>query len=195
MTEYKKNFYRDGQSSHGGRYFSFTEREYDGYVNGHIKEETVPENIAVWCVEEKMYYPDDKTYCGTFAQCAEYCRYEGISDGKLVAYAVDRASGGIDENVKYDGISIREALKLLPPKEFDLGYGMLGNGMTVWNRAVTLHGDYEYVAHIDPDRTVTFYDKSLPYKVKREILREAERGVSDCYTAPPKAEKDAARER
>ena len=40
-------------------------------------------------------------------------------------------------------------------KAYDLGYGHLGNGVTVWNRLEEEHGDYKTVAHIAPDRTVT----------------------------------------
>ena len=44
-------------------------------------------------------------------------------------------------------------------KAYDLGYGHLGNGITVWNRLEKEHGDYKTVAHIAPDRTVTIYDE------------------------------------
>ena len=36
-------------------------------------------------------------------------------------------------------------------KAYDLGYGHLGNGLTVWNRLEEEHGDYKTVAHIAPD--------------------------------------------
>ena len=39
---------------------------------------------------------------------------------------------------------------------YDIGYGFLGNGLTVWNRLEEEHGDYKTVAHIDADRSVTF---------------------------------------
>ena len=37
-----------------------------------------------------------------------------------------------------------------PAARYDLGYGHLGNGLTVWNRLEEVHGDYKTVAHIDP---------------------------------------------
>ena len=40
---------------------------------------------------------------------------------------------------------------------YKLGFGFMGNGMTVWNSLAYEHGDYKTVAHIAPDRTVTFY--------------------------------------
>ena len=54
-------------------------------------------------------------------------------------------------------------------KAYDLGYGHLGNGITVWNRLEEEHGDYKTVAHIAPDRTVTIYDEEMPQAVREEI--------------------------
>jgi|GEM_PF-889374 len=56
-----------------------------------------------------------------------------------------------------------------PAKEYDLGYGFLGNGITVWNRAEEINGDYPTVAHIGTDRSVTFYDKDMPHEIKQKI--------------------------
>ena len=56
-------------------------------------------------------------------------------------------------------------------KAYDLGYGHLGNGLTVWNRLEEEHGDYKTVAHIAPDRTVTIYDegrKSNGWRIPRK---------------------------
>ena len=57
---------------------------------------------------------------------------------------------------------------------YDVGYGAMGNGVTVWNRKETEHGDYKTIAHIDPDRTVKFYDDSLPDAIKEQIQRFAD---------------------
>ena len=59
-------------------------------------------------------------------------------------------------------------------KAYDLGYGYLGNGVTVWNRLEEEHGDYKTVAHIAPDRTVTIYDEEMPQAVREEIQRIAD---------------------
>ena len=56
-----------------------------------------------------------------------------------------------------------------PAKEYDLGYGSLGNGITVWNRTEEVDGDYVTVAHIETDRSVKFYDKDMPHEVKQRI--------------------------
>ena len=52
---------------------------------------------------------------------------------------------------------------------YDLGYGFLGNGVTVWNRKELRYGDYKTIAHIDTDRKVAFYEDSLPEEVRAEI--------------------------
>ena len=59
-------------------------------------------------------------------------------------------------------------------KAYDLGYGHMGNGLTVWNRLEEEHGDYKTVAHIAPDRTVTIYDEEMPQAVREEIQRIAD---------------------
>ena len=62
-------------------------------------------------------------------------------------------------------------------KKYALGYGYLGDGVTVWNRLKDEHGDYKTIAHIDPDRTVKFYDDSLPEDIRAEIEQFA--AISD----------------
>ena len=72
-------------------------------------------------------------------------------------------------------------------KSYDLGYGHLGNGLTVWNRLEEEHGDYKTVAHIAPDRTVTIYDEEMPQAVREEIQRIAdtsEMTISATQDAP-----------
>ena len=70
---------------------------------------------------------------------------------------------------------------------YDLGYGHMGNGLTVWNRLAEEHGDYKTVAHIAPDRTMTFYDQDMPETVKaqiRKIAMTAEMSISATQDAP-----------
>ena len=72
-------------------------------------------------------------------------------------------------------------------KAYDLGYGYLGNGLTVWNRLEEERGDYKTVAHIGPDRTVTIYDEEMPQAVRDEIKRIAdtsEMTISATQDAP-----------
>ena len=52
---------------------------------------------------------------------------------------------------------------------YDLGFGHLGNGVTVWNRLELRDGDYKTIAHIAPNRTVTYYEGGLPEDVRAQI--------------------------
>lgn len=81
-------------------------------------------------------------------------------------------------------------------KAYDLGYGHLGNGLTVWNRLEEEHGDYKTVAHIAPDRTVQIYDEEMPQAVRKQIQQiadTAEMSISatqdaPVFTVPPRAQ-------
>lgn len=61
-------------------------------------------------------------------------------------------------------------------KKYDLGFGTMGNGTTVWNRARMVNGDYPTIAHISNNGIVT-YRKELPESVKAEIEQFAKKEV------------------
>ena len=52
-----------------------------------------------------------------------------------------------------------------PEAAFKLGHGSLGNGITVWNSAKEVNGDYEKVAHIDCNRRIIYYIEPTPAKI------------------------------
>ncbi len=87
-------------------------------------------------------------------------------------------------------------------KAYDLGYGYLGNGVTVWNRLEEEHGDYKTVAHIAPDRTVTFYEEEMPQAVREEIQRIADTSEmtisvtqdAPVFAVPPRAQEPPQKE-
>ena len=87
-------------------------------------------------------------------------------------------------------------------KSYDLGYGHLGNGLTVWNRLEEEHGDYKTVAHIAPDRTVQIYDEEMPQAVRDEIKRIADSSEmtisatqdAPVFTVPPRAQEPPQKE-
>jgi len=54
-------------------------------------------------------------------------------------------------------------------KQYDIGYGHLGNGLTFWNKLEEKNGDYITVAHIDAERNVKFLDPFLPESIKTWI--------------------------
>ena len=70
--------------------------------------------------------------------------------------------------------------------EFDIGMGYLGNGLTVWNRAVEVNGDYQNIAHISPEGEIIYYVPDLPQSVVERIEKAAEREKShaDPNTTP-----------
>jgi len=72
-------------------------------------------------------------------------------------------------------------------KQYDLNYGHLGNGLTVWNRLEEKDGDYVKVAHIGPDRSIAFYDKDMPGSLKAEIEQIAR--TSDARVSVTQPEK------
>ena len=64
---------------------------------------------------------------------------------------------------------LEESTELEEAKKYDLGFGSLGNGTTVWNRAQQVNGDYKTVAHISTGGNITYYDKKMPEDVKKQI--------------------------
>ena len=60
--------------------------------------------------------------------------------------------------------------------KWDLMFGCLGNGTTVWNRDVIKNGDYQNVAHISEHGHVKLYveRQSIPEELYNRILKVAE---------------------
>lgn len=52
---------------------------------------------------------------------------------------------------------------------YNIGAGYMGNGLTIWNRAVKENGDYKIIAHIDPYGKISIRDKQMPSKIKSMI--------------------------
>lgn len=103
--------------------------------------------------------------------------------------ARERAEKTLAERIAVDRTEpqdVSEAVET-PEKQYDLGYGHMGNGLTVWNRLEEKNGDYVTVAHIDPDRSVTFYDKDMPDSVKariEDVARTSNMTVSATQDTP-----------
>ena len=58
---------------------------------------------------------------------------------------------------------------------FNIGMGYLGNGLTVWNRAVEENGDYQTIAHISSEGEIRYYVDGLPEDVVSRIEQAAAR--------------------
>lgn len=69
---------------------------------------------------------------------------------------------------------IAQAEKGLNKSAYDIGMGYLGNGLTVWNRAVEEHGDYQTIAHISNEGEIKYYVDGLPDDVTARIEQAAE---------------------
>ena len=81
----------------------------------------------------------------------------------------------VQENPLNDHLKVVEKHREEKAVEFDIGMGYLGNGLTVWNRAVEVNGDYQNIAHISPEGEITFYVQDLPQSVVERIRQAAER--------------------
>jgi len=88
----------------------------------------------------------------------------------------------------YTIIAAPESEQPPPPKEYDLGYGFLGNGITVWNRAEEKDGDYRTVAHVATDRSVTFYDDDMHHEVRERIDTVANSPDTEAFGFSPAPE-------
>ena len=81
----------------------------------------------------------------------------------------------VQENPLNDHLKVANKQSEEKAIEFDIGMGYLGNGLTVWNRAVEVNGDYQNIAHISPEGEITFYVQDLPQSVVERIEQAAER--------------------
>ena len=81
----------------------------------------------------------------------------------------------VQENPLNDHLKVANKQPEEKAVEFDIGMGYLGNGLTVWNRAVEVNGDYQNIAHISPEGEITYYVQDLPQSVVERIRQVAER--------------------
>lgn len=59
--------------------------------------------------------------------------------------------------------------------EYELHCGFFGNGEVVYNVRFEENNDYEYIAHIDGDGTISWKKKNLPADVVAWVEKEAKR--------------------
>lgn len=90
----------------------------------------------------------------------------------------------VQENPLNDHLKVANKQPEEKAVEFDIGMGYLGNGLTVWNRAVEVNGDYQNIAHISPEGEITFYVQDLPQSVVERIRQTAEREKSKDAALP-----------
>ena len=59
------------------------------------------------------------------------------------------------------------------PPTYDIGMGYLGNGLTVWNKAVEVDDDYQTIAVISPEGEISYRVSGLPAEVVQIIEQAA----------------------
>ena len=92
----------------------------------------------------------------------------------------------VRENPMNDHLKVTEKQPDEKAVKYDIGMGYLGNGLTVWNRAAEVNGDYQNIAHISPEGEITYYVQDLPQSVVDRIEQAAQREKShtDPNTTP-----------
>ena len=152
--------------------------EYTGNYNPilSIEQSETPENSAY------AYHLGDTVYMG-----ADEYEILSFNDERVVLHDVqfplfqkemDRAE--FDRKVRENPMNDHLKVKELPPEEktdeapaFAIGMGYLGNGLTVWNRAVEENGDYQTIAHISNEGEIHYYVDGLPEDVVARIEQAA----------------------
>ena len=152
--------------------------EYTGNFNPilSIEQSETPENSAY------AYHLGDTVYMG-----ADEYEILSFNDERVVLHDVqfplfqkemDRAE--FDRKVRENPMNDHLKVKELPYEEksdeapaFDIGMGYLGNGLTVWNRAVEESGDYQTIAHISDEGEIHYYVDGLPEDVVARIEQAA----------------------
>ena len=154
--------------------------EYTGNFNPilSIEQSETPENSAY------AYHLGDTVYMG-----ADEYEILSFNDERVVLHdaqfplfqkEMDRAE--FDRKVRENPMNDHLKVKELPSEEktdespaFDIGMGYLGNGLTVWNRAVEENGDYQTIAHISSEGEIRYYVDGLPEDVVARIEQAAAR--------------------
>lgn len=150
------------------------------------ENEIVTEGILPPALEQERQQQDNAR-----KEAAQTLEQRGliVSDDLLDAAAAElgRGDANADALVRQVEETLRRDEEETILSQYDLGYGHMGNGLTVWNRLEEEHGDYKTIAHIAPDRAVTFYDKDLPELIQEQIQKIAattETTISATQDAP-----------
>lgn len=130
---------------------------------------------------EYAYHLGDKVYLG--AGEFEILHFDDervtLYDTQFPLFNEEMTRTEFDSKVQENPLNDHLKVAIKQPEEkaveFDIGMGYLGNGLTVWNRAVEVNGDYQNIAHISPEGEITFYVQDLPQGVVERIRQAAER--------------------
>ena len=128
---------------------------------------------------EYAYHLGDKVYLGANEYEILHFDEERVTlyDTKFPLFNKELTRTEFDRKVQENPMNDHLKVTEKQPEEkveYDLGFGYLGNGLTVWNRAVEVNGDYPTVAHISPEGEITYYEENLPQSVRERIERAAQ---------------------
>lgn len=138
---------------------------------------------------EYAYHLGDKVYLG--ANEYEILHFDDervtLYDTQFPLFNKELARGEFDRKVQENPMNDHLKVTERQPEEkaeYDLGFGYLGNGLTVWNRAAEVNGDYPTIAHISPEGEVTYYEENLPHSVTERIEKAAKQEKEKSTVLP-----------
>ena len=137
---------------------------------------------------EYAYRLGDRVYLG--ANEYEILHFDDervtLYDTQFPLFNKELARGEFDRKVQENPMNDQKVTGKRPEEkaEYDLGFGYLGNGLTVWNRAAEVNGDYPTIAHISPEGEVTYYEENLPQSVTERIEKAAKQEKEKSTVLP-----------
>lgn len=137
------------------RYYYRLKHPDDGYP---VYEDNKPLNIVT--LDDRPYIEDFGIYSSGYVEYAKPLSVDDLNKFDLMLYEPPIVS----QNTL---------------KRYQLGFGMLGNGTTVWNRLELEGRDYKTVAHISEQGEVTVYDLNMPREALDRIQSVADKDKVD----------------
>ena len=157
--------------------------------NREILSSAPPEQETVQAAESEpqqeaqyAYHLGDTVYMGAdeYEILAFDDKQVRLFDTQFPLFNKEMDSAEFDRRVRENPLNDHLKVKELLPEEkadeapaFDIGMGYLGNGLTVWNRAVEENGDYQTIAHISNEGEIHYYVDGLPEDVVARIEQAA----------------------
>lgn len=138
-----------------------------------LEEKAAPEEASHY-----EYHLGDKVYLGADEYEILFFDDENVMlyDTQFPLFQKEEPRAEFDRKMRENPLN--DHLKVLPAEEktveYDIGMGYLGNGLTVWNRAVEENHDYQNLAHISTEGEITYYVEGLPDDVVARIEQAAE---------------------
>lgn len=143
------------------------------------------------CKKGFPFHANLKTYAGTKIYASSVRKsvrmWNNTVSKEVIADDKEMNRSEFDSKVQENPLNDHLKVTEKRPEEkakYDLGFGYLGNGLTVWNRASEVNGDYPTIAHISPEGEITYYVQDLPQSVVERIERVAKQEVAKKEKLP-----------